>query len=79
MMHKVTMNNPHDFERDLDAMTLRELEVFTLLARSRLEERDISIGELKTTFFAGEPVPRPPVMIPVYPPSIIKAELPLPP
>jgi uroporphyrinogen-III decarboxylase len=70
-----TMGNPLDFERDLDRTTLCELEVLTRMARTRLEEREISIGKLKTSWLAGEGVPRPPLMIPDYPPRLVGADM----
>ncbi len=67
--------NPLNFRRDLDSNVLHDLEIFTLMARKRLEERDINISELKKSWLEGKSVPKPPLMIPDYPPRLINAEM----
>ncbi len=74
-MPKKEAFNPLDFERDLDPAELRELELYTQLARTRLLERDSSIADCKQAFFAGEKLDRPPLLIPDFPARLVGAEI----
>ena len=64
--------NPLSFVEDLTREELTQLSVYTQFARNRLSERDISVGELKRKFLAGEKTDRPPLLLGDFPFRLMK-------